>query len=461
MVTRADRYEFARLNQQLFNAGDDEAIDHLEATWAEQLTALGFRMDMLESVLDKKHQLPNPSDHEATKAFLTGIDDDQALGNAIFSMYRQITYWGFDEHLSDPDNRFWFATALTKLAALTRPLGAIQKVVIKSSEGRFWAPTPDSLMSQTLTLKAEGRVNLASYFFSGYRRRQTATVSASKLNGMLDQLADFASTVRPPEIVCDAGFWKMTVTGEDGVQHAQGSMIEAELLSEQLRDVLPFPYLMLFDNAPNQLQRLVIAYAPDDDTAEKMVIDRHSQSLSLTTRHGATRTRLGLTSPAVGHLLTGIDSPLDQPKPDEASQTAPNLTVTARYRQGDPIIVKGTLSLDTPIPGWANLAAKLQTFLGEFAPQMLDARLMSRKTPVKGDLLYAQVVFHHGGSPYSYFADPQYAVGDRVVVPRNHSETYGTIVAMAWFAPNQAPYPPAQTKRILRLADPLEEAEDR
>ncbi|WP_225422865.1 hypothetical protein [Lacticaseibacillus suibinensis] len=52
-------------------------------------------------------------------------------------------------------------------------------------------------------------------------------------------------------------------------------------------------------------------------------------------------------------------------------------------------------------------------------------------------------------------------MGDRVVAPRNHSEAYGTIVAMAWYAPNQAPYPPAQTKRISRLADPLEEAEDR
>ncbi|WP_203633420.1 hypothetical protein [Lacticaseibacillus suibinensis] len=461
MVTRADRYEFARHNRQIFVAGNEEAIDHLETRWSEQLTQLGFKMDMLDSVLDKKHQLPNPVEHEATKAFLTGIDDDQALGNAIFSMYRQITYWGFDEHLSDPDNRFWFATALTQLAALTQPLGTIQKVVIKSSEGRFWAPAPDSLTTQTLTLKGEGRANLASYFFSGYRRRQTATVPVGKLSGVLDQLAAFASTVRPPEIVCDAGFWKMTVTGEGGVQHAQGSMIEAELLSEQLRDVLPFPYLMLFDNAPNQLQRLVIAYVPDDDTAEKMVIDRHSQSFSLTTRQGATRTRLGLTSPAVGRLLTGLDSPLERPQSDETSQIAPNLTVTARYRQGDPIIVKGTLSLDDPIPHWASLAAKIQTFLGEFAPQMLDARVMSRKTPVKGELLYAQVVFHHGGSPYSYIADPQYAVGDRVVAPRNHSEAYGTIVAMAWYAPNQAPYPPAQTKRISRLADPLEEAEDR
>ncbi|WP_125582893.1 hypothetical protein [Lacticaseibacillus suibinensis] len=130
-----------------------------------------------------------------------------------------------------------------------------------------------------------------------------------------------------------------------------------------------------------------------------MVIDRHSQSFSLTTRQGATRTRLGLTSPAVGRLLTGLDSPLERPQSDETSQIAPNLTVTARYRQGDPIIVKGTLSLDDPIPHWASLAAKIQTFLGEFAPQMLDARVMSRKTPVKGELLYAQVVFHHGGSP--------------------------------------------------------------
>jgi hypothetical protein len=192
-----------------------------------------------------------------------------------------------------------------------------------------------------------------------------------------------------------------------------------------------------------------------------LVLDRRSQTLSLTQVHDGTRVRLAIADPSIGELLNDLTiAPDAQVSDAQVSLPAspPVLTVTTRFRYGAPVTAQGTLSLDAPIAGWDDCAEWLRDWLKTHAPAMLDARLLMRKTPQPGDLLYAQVVFHHGGSPYSYLADPKYAVGDRVVVIAGYGESYGTIVSMAYYAPTEAPYPPSRTEAILALADPLEEA---
>lgn len=457
MVLRKDRYEFATSYAQQFATGSDSVVNLLADTWGKALDAAGFKMDMFASVLKAGEQsLPPVTDHQATAAFLTQIENDQDLGNAIYSMWQQVAHWDFDRPMAAPDNRFWFETALKRLADLTQPLGAIQQVVIKSAAGGFLPVDAARLSGQTLTINADGHLALTSRFASDFTKHQEAILPTAELSDMLLQLATFADATGDAGWACDAGRWQLTVIGEGGKQTAFGPLIPGhDQFSEPLRDLLPFPHLLLFDGAPDRMQRLVVTYN-QGDRDEKLVIDRRSNTLSLTTKQTGATTRLAVATPEVSDLLDDLG--VDTAQLSLVGNPKANLVVTARFRYAAPLKMGGTLSLDDPIEGWAQLAAILSAWLQQFAPQMLDSRLITRHTPKPGDLLYAQVVFHHGDTQYSYLADPKMAVGDRVVVPVHRGTGYGTIVAMNWYAPAQAPYPPAQTKRILGWADPVEEA---
>ncbi|MCI1985912.1 MAG: hypothetical protein LKJ69_08390 [Lactobacillus sp.] len=460
MATREQIHAFATRWQAIFSSGQLAAGGDYAAVLGRDLDALGFVMDSFGSVVTSDQPLPPLTDHVATRARLQAITAVQPLGNAMYSMWRQITHWNIDDYLAAPDNQFWFNVACQRLAALTQPLGAIEKILLTSDESGYLQPEPDpgQLAGQTLTLALAGQASLSNRFVSGYEQHQVAAFDAKKLQRLLPALMQVADPAQPQALIPDVGSWTLTVIGQGGQQQATGPLIGADDagLSERLRDLLPFPQLLLFDDAPDQLQRLVAYYRPDAHHEEKLVLDRRSQTLSLTQRHDGSRVRLAIADPSIGELLNELAvAPTTQELPP-ASQ--PTLTVTTRFRYGTPVTMQGTLSLDAPIPGWDDCAEWLRDWLKTHAPAMLDARLLTRKTPRPGDLLYAQVVFHHGGTAYSYLADPKYAVGDRVVVFAGYGQSYGTIVSMAYYVPSEAPYPPSRTKAILALADPLEEA---
>jgi hypothetical protein len=149
------------------------------------------------------------------------------------------------------------------LATLTQPLGAIEKIVLTSDESGYFQPEPDpgQLAGQTLTLALTGQVSLDNRFVSGYEQHQVAAFDAQKLQRLLPALMQVADPAQPQALIPDVGSWTLTVVGQGGQQRATGPLIGGDDagLSERLRDLLPFPQLLLFDDAPDQLQRLVRA----------------------------------------------------------------------------------------------------------------------------------------------------------------------------------------------------------
>lgn len=459
MVKRAEIHAFASKWQHLFASGQIQNSPGYAQTLGQDCAKAGFALDQFAALTPGDTKLPPAKDLTATTAFLQAVQDVQALGNGIYSMWQQVTYWHTDDSLAAPVNRHWFATALTRLVVLTQPLGEITKVTIASDDcGWGLAPDPASVTSQVLTIQVDGTVQLANEFASGYLHRETVQVPAAKILPLMPQFAALADSDEPNQVVVDVGQWTLTVFGAGGSQTSCGPLIELADLSETIRDLLPFPHLLLFDGAPDVVQRLIAEYQPTPQAYEKLVIDRRSRTLSLTQRDGTMRSRFAIADETITDLLDDLPLPQTDLLPLQPGEQA-NLTVTLRYRYASTQTLQGTLQLDQGIPQWQAIAAELRDWLQERAPQMLDDRLISRTIPKPGDLLYAQVVFHHGARPYSYLAAPELAVGDRVVVPAGYGEHYGTIVAMAYYQPAQAPYPPAQTKRIIRIADPIEEAE--
>lgn len=459
MSTRKTIHQLAKKWQAIFQA-DWAADSGYETSLGEELLASGFKSDMFEMATEAFGQIPPVGDN--TIGYLAQFTDPYMLGVTIASMVRQITYWDIDNPLDSPENRLWFTTAFARLGVISQPLGALTSIVIESTTGGFGlSPHALTLVSQTLTIKLPKAVTLVNHFGSGHTTTQTIAVSSERLQKILPVLTTLADDIDQVPLATDVGTWRITIKGAGGQATAQGSLLlggDTEL-SEQIRAVLPFRELLLFDGAPDLIQRLVVKYEPDATTREQLVIDRRSHTVSLTQQHGATRVKLAITAETVGDLLDELEESLAENEFDSTpSKNASELQVTMRYRYASPEFASGTLSTEAPIYGWNDFAGELQRWLKEFAPNMLDARVFNRRRPQPGDLLYAQVVFHHGENPYSYLATANFAVGDRVKVPAGGRTMYGTIVAMDYFAPENAPYPPSQTKSILTLADPLDEA---
>ncbi|WP_461214317.1 hypothetical protein [Lacticaseibacillus sp. GG6-2] len=452
MATRAEQHEFATKWRHLFETGQINDSSGYGNVLGADCARAGFVSDAFAAVT-KHGRLPGVADHDATAAFLTAITEIQPLGNAIYSMWEQVTQWQLDGHLGKADNRFWFATALIQLERLTRPLGKIVSITIDSRDTGFIRPDPGALVGQNLTIHRDGWATLINDFASGHRQQQTVPVPTGELDALFATLG--AISQDPP--CTDCGTWRLTLEGVGGRQQIEGSLGGHEALSERIRALLPFGYLLVFDGAPDSLQRLVVDYQQDASCHEKLMIDRHSNTLAFTQRNGQTRSRLAVATPQVTKLLDELDQLAGSA--DDAPHTHHELTISARYRYADCKVRSGSLSLDEPIDGWAEQAACIQDWLRAYAPSMIDARLIQRTTPKPGQLLYAQVVFHHGAPAYSYLAAPEFAIGDRVVVPTTSGSNYGTIVAMAYYDPQDAPYPRTKAKKILRLADPLVESE--
>lgn len=458
MVMRAEIHTFAQKWQHLFDTNAVAQSEGYSQTLEDDLKVAGFEMDQFASLTPDQVQLPDKADLPATRAFIQAVTDSQALGNGIYSMWRQVTYW-HQQTLADAVNRQWFGLAFAQLAKLTKPLGTIHAVVIKSQRADHFHFPESALVSQQLELQDSGDVRLAIKFGSGYVDHQTAKISDAQSKTLIKWLSTLedSADASQADLKVFPGSWWLTLQGEGGTQIISGDLDEHPKLSEAIRKVLPFPQLLLFDNAPEYLTRLIAEFTPNANAREKLVIDRHSQTLSLTTKRGQTKSRVAVADPQVAVLMDALLQMklVGETKPEVEL----SLAVTVRYRYAVAQKFYGTLSLDHPIINWQQAAGMIGQWLLKFYPNMIDQRLLTRHMPQPGDLLYAKVVFHHGEHPYSYLATPEFAIGDRVVVPTTYSTQYGTIVAMDYYSPLLAPYPPEKTKPILRLADPVEESQ--
>ena len=96
----------------------DITEEELFDTFDEECRKLGFIMDcgkMIEAMYGKQ-ALNNASD---LKKVIDTRDEVTVLGSGIFSYWRYVTHWSYNEHLTDEENRKWMLTALNRLYFLT------------------------------------------------------------------------------------------------------------------------------------------------------------------------------------------------------------------------------------------------------------------------------------------------------------------------------------------------------
>ena len=130
---------------------------------------------------------------------------------------------------------------------------------------------------------------------------------------------------------------------------------------------------------------------------------------------------------------------------------------TAELRWSDGASQRITGRYDcTGLPdGWAELAAEADTLLRFYTEgELFDP---SRAAAAPGPLFYCAVEFEPHGTCYSYRSeDRTLEAGELVVVPAGPDahELLGRIVAVQACTAEDAPYPPTQTKPILRRATP-------
>lgn len=117
MATEREIYEFAQKYYDLYKSDKTKEIE-VDAGFSEACVELGFKMDAGESF---KTVFPNVnpfSDSDAFKDALKQTNDVTLIGSAIFSIWRSITHWSYD-NLLDEDNRKLFIAGFHRLIELT------------------------------------------------------------------------------------------------------------------------------------------------------------------------------------------------------------------------------------------------------------------------------------------------------------------------------------------------------
>lgn len=189
-----------------------------------------------------------------------------------------------------------------------------------------------------------------------------------------------------------------------------------------------------------KVDRLVMEYArrsaasPLLQHTERLVLDRSEgiAHLSSVGKHTAER-RCSLPSAAARLLDTLPQGLLSPPLASGTDDAAARYALTLRWSDGASQRITGRYDCTGLPDGWAELAA---------AP---------------GPLFYCAVEFEPHGTCYSYRSeDRTLEAGELVVVPAGPDahELLGRIVAVQACTAEDAPYPPTQTKPILRRATP-------
>lgn len=457
MQSRRALHELARDWHDQFATEHDVDAYVFAGPLGPALKKVGFVADGFSSVPAGFQTTMAFDDQPAAMGMLAAFGEAPDLGNTIFARWQQVDSWGADGWRRH-EIRAWFAAAFERLMELTAPLGVVQSFVIHSDEMIWGLVNKGTVSSQQVTVKVGGTGEVVTHTADGSRNVQTMRIDTDALSTMLPALSQLAESAYDSWQVLDVGAWTLQVIGTTGSATYRGPLIDGwdGGLSEQLRDVLPVTDLLLMDGNPHRLQRIVAWYDADDRNSEELAISRSDQALSLTRVTPDETSTLSVTGASVVKLID------DLPRLDGAipllEDPKSNLAVTMSYRDADEVTVKGTLTTDALVQGWPEFAGELRLWLRDRRTALLNRRLFGDETPEPGALLYAQVVLHHGEHGYSYLADPQYTVGDRVVVPTQNGELYGTIVSLSYYQPEDAPYPPALTKHISSLADPVAEA---
>ncbi len=267
MEKRSKLHAFAVKWLNKFNDPEVNYIDLVDHYMGDECSALGFEMDCGNAFCEKYGEAVHNA--SALTRIIDNVNDIPLLGSAIFSRWRYFNHWAYSgSEILEPENRAWFLTALSRLAALAAneavmPLvltGNIKKIRICSNSICYGPmPSPDEEVEQHLTITRDGRVFFTSYVYGEcdgkYRKSRTINfkTATSKVSRIMASFEKYFSEPHEYPFVTDIGGWKMEITNTDGeIFPFCGSLCLGALengvdLSELVRDELSMQNLLVFD----------------------------------------------------------------------------------------------------------------------------------------------------------------------------------------------------------------------
>ncbi|MBR1730353.1 MAG: hypothetical protein IJ728_12620 [Selenomonadaceae bacterium] len=119
MSINEDIHKFALKYYNMYtnpNAKEEDFFDGRK--FIDECLELNFKMDCGESFIEK-YSAEIFNEVEEFEKIIEEIADIKLLGSAIFSKWRYVTHWSYNESLLDENNRRWFILAFNRLAELT------------------------------------------------------------------------------------------------------------------------------------------------------------------------------------------------------------------------------------------------------------------------------------------------------------------------------------------------------
>lgn len=473
-----------------------ELVDHF---MADDCETLGFKMDCGNAFEEKYGK--GVYDSDELKKVIDSISDVDLLGSAIYSRWRYFNHWAYSgAEILEPQNREWFATALSRLAELSieKPLllqGKAKKIKIVSNKLCFGPmPEPNEEIEQRLTLADDGFVWFRGYNYAGNKKPKCLRKKQFKLSQELTDYIFSAFTQHfseefECELVTDIGSWNVIITNTEGCDfHFTGSLccdfeVNCVDLSELIRDALDMDELFVFNgnNQPDAVNRIAIDYHrvtkikpsvvvegttwkhATQEYSERLVLDRDSETIEQIKRVNAddfiTSTCKAKDKVAkfldrydFDSLFSTIAGPPDDAIDNPLESMEYKITITSM--RGEQRVVEGSFDKHGLPYEWAEFARDVRRHIQSYGVQdLLNAFLYEQTKRRTSDYIFCSVSFEECGKTYYYLTDDEeIEVGDTVMVPvgKDNHESIAWVEEIEYFSEEDAPFPIERTKWVIR-----------
>lgn len=378
-------------------------------------------------------------------------------------------------------------------------------------------PGPNDVVEQDITLYASGKVKAKGYGL-GRKGDVKHKLWKEKWDLDDEIMADVFHAIStcfatdPVDIETeDVGVWAMEVTDTEGITYAFYGTSNVQLfyegynLSHYMRGLLENENLFLFDgNGDSPITHIEVSYyhhatsTPDaineeglwelvtHERHERLVIDRATQTVTYTHRSQDKRmSRTFAVGESVDNLLDYIEDmkiwkhkdfpvlyeaqPFGEPQ-ESLPIPKPHVPLTPLVEERYSIVIDtestpsyryktGAFSKDV-LPGDYDMFMQIiQRFMDAYGlGHIFDESLYSQAKRRVSDYIYCGCSFEEGGRLYHYRTDdPTIEKGDFVLVPvgSDNVEKVVLVETVDYYSAEEAPYPVAKTKKIIRKCNEL------
>lgn len=358
----------------------------------------------------------------------------------------------------------------------------------EASDSDVFAEYHDESVQQ-LTIEANGTVGFMSASLDENKLPQDKrdvlrSLSPEDTEFLLDAFSDYFSSSYERKDIMEEGEFRLELTNSEGDAYRYGgtlvNAIPAEL-SELVRRLTGIENMLLFglaiEEPPDHIRRLrmkykrVSRYGKEDEVApefvwdyeERLTIDRDSSTFELV-RDFAPDLQLKLsfkTEERVSELLDELsemrlfkrEGGFPQDVLPLASEER-RYSIKLSYLDAPERRLEGSFDAEGLPPDFKDFAEKITVFLSYYGqPEFLDPVNYLQPRRREGELIYCRVEFENSSKSYYYLADEDlYVRGDYVMVPLGPENipTMGRVIKVEYVKPDEAPWPPEETKKILR-----------